>query len=332
MNQTASRRAEEGRIEIVAMRQWVWYHENSLIIQRIGTALMVDPTVSIVLPTHNRRFLVEQALASILAQSFADFEIIVVDDGSTDGTESWLRAQTDPRIRVVRTEHAGAAEARNAGARQAQGRLLAFCDSDDLWMADKLEKQVYVFEQPDAPALLFSDAGRLIGGEPIHETVFSRQPPFDGQIFDPLLLDNFIPTSTVILQKEGFDQTAGFEDVFCPAEDYRLWLRIAGQGECRYLNEPLASYRVHSGQVGSDRSIMFPACARVILDAMQQAGRQVTEVRGLPERLWNLHFVAARELMRDGHPVLARDHYRYAGRYKSFFRATWFRILSYLGI
>ncbi|MCZ7584269.1 MAG: hypothetical protein M5R36_13540 [Deltaproteobacteria bacterium] len=129
---------------------------------------------------------------------------------------------------------------------------------------------------------------------------FSRQPPRAGDIFEALLLDNFIPTSTAILPKTIFDGGLRFRGEYSPAEDYDFWLRAARRGTARFCPEPLAVYHRHPGQWGADLGVMFPSCARVVEDALRDAHRTVAAVPGARRRLWQLHFVAARAMAAAG--------------------------------
>jgi glycosyltransferase involved in cell wall biosynthesis len=290
------------------------------------------PIVSVIIPAHNRRAFLEEALSSVLAQTYQDIEAIVVDDGSNDGTAEFLEDLGDERVKFIRTEHLGPASARNAAAGIAQGKFLAFCDSDDIWSSDKLEKQLPLFECDPRPVLVFSNAAIFDSGRKSDETVFDNQKPLAGSAFDALTLDNFIPTSSVILAKEVFDQTGGFEDRFCPAEDYRLWLRSAKIGTIDYLEEPLVKYRRHPGQLGNDRTRMFPICAEVILDALKEEGMEVQALPGLPMRLWRLHFVAGRLMARSERGPEAREQYRACLGYRNDLFVRLLSLLSRMGI
>lgn len=289
------------------------------------------PIVSVIIPTYNRCLLLKSALQSIFAQTLREIEILLVDDGSNDGTNGFLETIKDPRFRVIRTQRGGAAQARNAGANEAAGKYLAFCDSDDVWMPDKLERQLALFEVEEKPVLVFGNARIMQGEKPAERTVFLTQEPHRGHVLKPLLLDNFIPTSTVIIEREQFFATPGFETAFCPAEDYRLWLYLARMGRFDFLNEEVAFYRLHTSQVSENLAVMFPACVDVINNALLQAGLKVSDVPGLDVRLWQLHFVAARKFIEKNQPHRARRHYAFANRYRKYSKSRIFNWLSYVG-
>lgn len=290
------------------------------------------PIVSVIIPTYNRCSLLKAALESIFAQTVKDIEIILIDDGSNDGTLTYLKSVTDTRIKVINTLRTGAAQSRNIGIKEATGKYIAFCDSDDVWFPEKLERQLALFESDEPPLLVFGDA-RIMEGEKVTEqTVFSTQKPSRGDVFQLLLLDNFVPTSTVIFNKESFHKTPGFEMAFCPSEDYGLWLNLAKMGRFDFVKEEVAYYRRHKNQASRDLTVMFPACVDVINNALLQSGLRAEDVPKLGMRLWQLHFVAARKFMEKNQPHRARRHYGLANRYRKYSQARIFYWLSYLGL
>jgi len=122
-----------------------------------------NPTVSVIISTYNRAHLIGRAIQSVLNQTYQDFEVIVVDDGSTDNTEEIVKSFNDPRIRYIRHEkNKGAAAARNTGIKAARGKYIAFQDSDDEWLPEKLEKQMKVFENaPPEAGVVYTDMQRI---------------------------------------------------------------------------------------------------------------------------------------------------------------------------
>jgi GT2 family glycosyltransferase len=182
---------------------------------------------SVVIPTYNRRAMVTEAVASVLAQDAPAFEVIVVDDGSTDATAEALNVAFAERIRVVRTENRGVAAARNTGVAASSGQLLAFLDSDDLWLPGKLATQVEFFEQcPEAQICqteeLWVRKGRRVNPKQRH-----RKPV--GDIFAASLDLCLVSPSSVMLRRCAFDEAGGFDESLAACEDYDLWLRLAGR-------------------------------------------------------------------------------------------------------
>jgi glycosyltransferase involved in cell wall biosynthesis len=198
----------------------------------------VSLRVSAVIPTFQRRELVLAAIASVLAQTRPVEEIIVVDDGSTDGSwealEALAREIRQPRITLHRQANAGPAAARNAGVRLASGELIAFLDSDDTWKPEKTARQLAVFEERPELGLV---------GCPIQGAgLFPGRARVDIDV-DRLLFRCYFSTPGVIVRREVLAAVGGFAEDMRLAEDYELWLRIASRYPCLLLNEDL----IHCG-------------------------------------------------------------------------------------
>ena len=147
------------------------------------------PTVSVLIPTYDRLPLLKQAVASVQTQTFQDWELIVVDDGSTDGTAAWLRALNDPRVVVVSLEHSGdIAALRNRGIQEATGTYVAFLDSDDLWMPDKLRLQLETLEGKTDARWGYTAMRRMDReGKEIRDSRIQPWRPYSGWILEELL-------------------------------------------------------------------------------------------------------------------------------------------------
>ncbi len=205
-----------------------------------------QPLVSVIIPAYNSERYIAETLESVFAQTYRNLEVIVVDDGSTDGTRELIQTGF-PKVRYFWKPNGGAPSGRNLGIRNARGDLIAFVDSDDLWLPKKLEAQVRLFT--DDPTLVWSytDCYDFVG-QPDHIAGRSSRlaRPFEGDILPALFLGNFISSPTVVLRREVFD-TAGLWDAgVAPVEDWDLWLRVAAQFSIKYLDEPLALHRRHS--------------------------------------------------------------------------------------
>jgi glycosyltransferase involved in cell wall biosynthesis len=214
------------------------------------------PAVSVVIPAHNSAAFVAEAVESVLAQTFRDYEIIVVDDGSTDHTDEVLR-RFGGAIRSHCQPNQGPAAARNAGIGLARGALVCFLDADDVWTSDKLARQVDFMTQHPEIGLLFTDAtewsGDVIQKPSILATMAfgadaRSQVPLQGA-FRKLLIENFIPTSSVMIRKDCFPR-AGLFDVALPnAEDRDMWLRLAAHFPIACLPQVLARKRSHDANI-----------------------------------------------------------------------------------
>ena len=204
-------------------------------------------TVSVIIPTHNRSELLLEAIASVQAQTFRDFELIVVDDGSTDNTESVVRVIADSRIRYHRNQWTGLpAVGRNTGIRMARGEYIAFLDSDDLWLPTKLERQLEVLTKEDPKGWCYCACDILI-----HETgeVLPGRRSFpDAETFHQnLLIENFIASPTPLVHRSMFEECGLLDERWELrfAEDREMWLRLAAHRLPCVYREPLARYRKH---------------------------------------------------------------------------------------
>ncbi len=177
---------------------------------------MTAPTVSVVIPSYNRETSIVQSIKSVLDQSYEDFELIIVDDGSTDGTVAAMRVVTDPRLKVIEMgTNAGASVARNIGIEAARGTWIAFHDSDYLWLPEKLTMQMARLTAPNADYVAAYCGMLILENEAAYET--GRYVPADhidpkeGDIADMLLWDSFISTQTLVARRADLLTVGGFD-------------------------------------------------------------------------------------------------------------------------
>ena len=211
------------------------------------------PTVSVIIPTYNRCQFIGETVDSVLAQTYRDLEVIVVDDGSTDDTGKFLtqRYANEPRFRYIWQENAERAVARNTGIKAASGHYIAFLDSDDLWHPTKLAKQMICFAQDPALVMVHCANTFLVvrGGVlcEVPDPSIDQLP--EGWLFERLVHDNIIASPTPVVRREAFNRVGMFNTdrrVLC-FEDWEMWTRVAAMGPVGYLREPLAYRRIHSG-------------------------------------------------------------------------------------
>jgi glycosyltransferase involved in cell wall biosynthesis len=197
------------------------------------------PSVSVIIPTWNRLALLRQAVNSVRAQTYRDFELIIVDDGSTDGTREWLSAEG---IRTVSLPHAGfPGLARNRGAQNAAGRYLAFLDSDDLWEPEKLDEQLDFFSRHPQTVICHTREKWVRNGRVISQA--GQHHRRSGRIFSDALKKCIIGPSTVMIDRPLFLDHGGFAADMEIAEDYELWLRLTSAYEVGYIDKPLTVKR-----------------------------------------------------------------------------------------
>lgn len=222
------------------------------------------PLISVVIPTYNRADCLERSIRSVLTQTFHDFELIVVDDGSTDETPAILRKFAHA-LRPLFQPHRGVSAARNRGIREARGRLLAFLDSDDEWLPEKLSRQVALFN-PERPLFIchtneiWMRNGTLVPQKAIHR----KQ---GGAFFPRALARCLISPSSVMLSRELLDQVGWFDESLPAAEDYDLWLRITAFHEVMFVPEPLI---IKYGDREDQLSRIIPAIDRFRIRAIEK--------------------------------------------------------------
>ena len=266
------------------------------------------PLVSVILPTFDRLPLLRQAVASVVAQTFADWELIVADDGSTDGTHEWLATLDDPRIRTIRLAHTGLPpRARQAGLDVARGGWVAFLDSDDLWLPEKLALQLR--QLAEHPSCDWSCTGvRIIdaAGTPIPPRPPVPWRPHSGWVLDKLLtFEGSASIQTMLVRRALLHDVGGFDDAFSMRDDYDLALRLAARAELWATAESLTLVRDHparSTTLTRDAEL-FRQSAAVFAKAARAATSR--RIRALCHRQRAAHLVAmanalARERRRVG--------------------------------
>jgi glycosyltransferase involved in cell wall biosynthesis len=236
---------------------------------------MKRPPVSVVMAVRDSKQFVEAAVRSALGQTYAPLEIVVVDDGSADGTPDLLTGIRDERLRVLRTAGRGSAAARNAGIRETAGAYVAFLDGDDLWDSIKVAEHVRVMESAPDIDLTFSQS-RLIDENDTHLPLPVRRARgrYD---FESLLRDNVIANGSAVVVRRKAIPVGGFNEALTACVDYELWLRIAliRPGNVACIPEVLTSYRRHAGQVSGDWKRMQSAWESLIL-RMRELAPEVT--------------------------------------------------------
>jgi glycosyltransferase involved in cell wall biosynthesis len=183
-----------------------------------------NPCISVIIPTYNRCWILKEAIDSVLSQKFTDFELIVVDDGSNDGTAALLSAY-GAQITIFHQENRGVSAARNVGILIAKGKYIAFLDSDDIWMPEKLSCQVEFFQSDTQAGICQTDEIWIRNNVRVNPKNRHKKP--SGMIFEPSLQLCLVSPSAVMIKKSLFDEIGLFNEAFPACEDYDLWLRIA---------------------------------------------------------------------------------------------------------
>lgn len=208
------------------------------------------PAVSVVLPTYNRASCLRQSMDSVLQQTFRNLELIVVDDASEDNTKAIVEGMSDPRIRYVRHEsNRGGSAARNSGISMARGAFVAFQDSDDDWLPDKLERQMAAVDA-ECNVVYCGYTKRVAESETyVPDRRIVRR---DGDILRPLLSANFVGTPTLVVRRSLLQEVGGFDESLGRFQDWELVIRLAAVSPFRLIDEPLVIARDTAGNISSN--------------------------------------------------------------------------------
>lgn len=288
--------------------------------------------VSVVIPTHNRSKLVKRAIDSVLRQTYQNFEIIVVSDGSTDDTDFVLKeiSKNDPRVKFIAYENAkGANYARNIGIKEAAGDFVAFLDDDDEWMPEKLELQMNKFKENELLGLVYT------GVEVIYYTNkkiinYYSIPKKTGNLSRDILISNCIgTTSSVVMKKSLFSKIGLFDENLKARQDYDLWIRACQITEVGAVNKPLVRYynSTTTKQISDD--------VQKYEDALMYLKRKYEKYyNNLDESLLRRHkqanyMLLALKCLRNGNPKIARRYILKHFKLKPSFRTLFLYLLSY---
>lgn len=263
------------------------------------------PLVSVIIPTYNRVKTLPAAIESVLGQTYGNVEVIVVDDGSDDGTEEYVNALTDHRIKYIRNAvNRGPAAARNLGVRQAQGKYVAFQDSDDEWHTDKLEKQMpLLLDTVRGYDLVYCEFTRYYGEER-HDLIPSKNIPLSckqGKMLAVLLLQPMISTQTIVVKRDVFLQVGGFDEHLKTFEDYEFTLRFSRDHHIGFVEESLVKVNDSPDSVDkrfADRIRTQAYVVREMIEPLREYGilwDKLTAVQQSAERL-KCHDVFLEEL------------------------------------
>ncbi len=257
------------------------------------------PLISVVIPTYNRGYCLNEAIDSVLCQTFTDYEVIVVDDGSTDDTTERLQAYGD-QIKVIQGRHEGVSEARNTGIRAASGEYIAFLDSDDSWFPHKLERVMQVFAGEPSVGMVTSnlqlvrpDTGEILGIKP------QSRP---GKTYQEMLLKGSAQASSGVVRRSCLELVGLFDATVDGMEDFELFLRIAKRFPFRHLEEPLGNYYLHVLNTEGSLQRVYGSFITLFERVLSTAGKDGLDrktVEGLKNRLaryrYLLGFLEARQ-------------------------------------
>jgi glycosyltransferase involved in cell wall biosynthesis len=200
--------------------------------------------VSVIIPVYNAEMYLRESIDSVLKQTFKNYEIIVVDDGSTDGTREIIH-QSYPMVRYIFQSNGGPAKARNRGIAEAKGDFIAFQDADDIWLPTKLEKQVEYFRQHPDIDFTFTENSLFNSNGILKSEIGKRKRLMEGDIVRNIFWKSYVATPTVMVRKKVHQEIGGFDESLITAEDDNLWLRIAIRFKTGLIDEPLVLVRIN---------------------------------------------------------------------------------------
>ena len=203
--------------------------------------------ISVIIPTYNRKKTLARAIQSVINQSLSPFEILIIDDGSNDGTQEWVK-ENFQSIKYIYQNNRGVSSARNIGIENANGDWVAFLDSDDEWLSNKLHEQVIAIESN--PKIKFFHTNEIWIRNGVRVNQMKKHKKYGGYIFEKCLDICRVSPSSVLIQKEVFDNIGVFDESLRVCEDYDLWLRITSKYPVVFLDVPLIyKYGGHADQL-----------------------------------------------------------------------------------
>lgn len=235
------------------------------------------PLVSVVIATYNMGRYLEQAVGSVLSQSWDNIEVIVVDDGSTDDTETRIKVfENTGLITYIKNENQGQPKAKNCGIRHARANFIAFCDADDLWHPDKLTQQMPLFDDPEV-GIVYSEVSNID-----ENNRFYDQPPpyvrYQGYVTEQLLIRNFVPFGTAVIRRECVEKNGLFDEQFKMGIDWDLWLRYSLDWKFAYTPQKTYIYREWSGQMSNNYRGRYQHALKILDKFVENHGSGLSEV------------------------------------------------------
>lgn len=285
------------------------------------------PTVTVIIPTYNHAQFLKKALTSVLAQTFTDWEAIVVNNFSSDNTIEVVESFRDERIKLLNFNNNGSiGAARNQGINKARGKYIAFLDSDDYWFPDKLERCIKILQEEKFDLVCNSES--LIENDKVIAT-WNHGPGYKSSFIQLLMLGNCLSTSAVTVKKECLDNVGGFREdkIFNTSEDYDLWIRLIRNGhKCKFLWTVLGGHLKHAANNSS-------AAIKHLNSAIAVVESHLKEVNNIYLRAFisqisfaNMYYGAARQLARQG------NHLEALTFFKKSLKKNPFRIKTYMAI
>ena len=258
---------------------------------------MTSPRVSVILPVFNGEQFIKLAIDTVAAQTYRDFELLVIDDGSTDRTREFLDAM-ETKATVLFQRNAGVYTARNLGLQHAKGELIAFLDADDRWHPERLARQIPLIDADRDIGLVFGNGVIERMGREGKPTLFDLAKPSRGRVFSLLVRKNFVTQSSVLVRKRCFEEFGLFKEMPLAA-DYHKWLQIASRYKIDFIQEPVFTYTLHGSNISAKRAAQIQCVIQLFDDLVEHP--PIAGVSALlAKRRLELEFQCALVQARDG--------------------------------
>lgn len=265
--------------------------------------------VSVIIPTYNSAKYIRDAIDSVLQQTYSEFEILVIDDGSTDDTKT-IVTENYPQVTYYPVPHKGVSTARNYGITNAKGEYVAFLDADDKWLPQKLELQLACFKINNSLGMVFTENFSFDENGIINTKFYKRERLMCGDIVKNIFLKSYVGTSTVMVKKAVFSTVGLFKTNLTIGEDDNLWMRIALRYPVELVDESLMSYRKSAGSLTRKSGCFFKEVYKSIRTIQKDFPDLSTR---LGKRVFRLKYASI--FFSEGYSYFSQDKYAKANKY-----------------
>jgi len=264
-----------------------------------------NPTVTVIIPTYNRAHLVCRAIQIVLNQTYKDFELIIVDDGSTDNTEDIIKEfkKKDERIKYIRhKKNKGGSAARNTGIKAAKGEYIAFQDSDDEWLPEKLKKQMEIFKNTSSKiGVVYTGFWRIKDNKKTYiPQSWVKQK--NGNIYSEILKGNFVGTPTILTKKKCFKKVGSFDERLPQLQDWELVIRLSKYYNFKCIDEPLLTSYYTTDSISANHKALIEALELILV-------KHYKNFNNYKEILSRHYFALGKELYLDGDLINGRRYF-----------------------
>jgi glycosyltransferase involved in cell wall biosynthesis len=263
--------------------------------------------VSVVIPAYNAMNYLLKTLESVLRQTFTDFEVLIINDGSSDNIVEWASELANPRVKLISQPNQGVSVARNTGIAHTQGEYIAFLDADDLWEPTKLEKQVCCLEENPAVGLVYTWTALIDqSSNPMGKVWVSD---LEGNVWQQIVVKDMISNgSSPMVRRSCFETVGVFDPKLSSAEDRDMWIRIAARYPFAVVKEPLTLYRRHPNNMTTNRQKIITQLHQVFEKAFESAPLELLYLRN--QSYGWMNFFAAWAFIEDEKNYKKAMHYR----------------------